>query len=340
MAEFNYAAGIRDFGLGGKEKEPLGHVLKNGNHLHNFLNEPSILSEVVRRFEDHKAGDLNRVLTNTLSSQACCFNLFSPLKQNLKLANNLFSLLLKKKVKVEHIEIEFTPNQVVNLIGFEPNGDESLGDQSTRGGTDADVAIFYKSEDDKKGIIIIEFKYIESEFSTCGSYNSSSEKKKILKKLCNTQNYYQELIKPNLISNKKQFLCGYLKYDNWKLTKRSKIIDHEKVINANTCPFRFSGQQLWRNLLLLEQVMKAREIDEGQFWVLSPSENTYLWNDHGQNVEAEIRSVLSDNGNSLFSRKDIKTDFIENLEKIEANDWTKNWLKKFTDRYLSGTNVN
>ena len=115
--------------------------------LHNFLNEPSILSEVEKRFEHHKAGDLNRVLTNTLSSQACCFNLFVPLKLDLLLASQLFSILLGKVINIEHIEIEFTPKQINSLKDFELIVDESIGDQSTLGGTDADVAVFYKSED-------------------------------------------------------------------------------------------------------------------------------------------------------------------------------------------------
>ncbi len=129
---------------------------------YNLMGDKQILAEVEQRFQT-KAGDKDRVLTNTVASQPCCFNLFAPLKRedNKVLTNALFSHLLEKSVMVEDIVIEFTPV-----------AEESLGDQSGVGGTDADVAVFYTDEKQKSGVILIEFKYIEGAFSVCSSFKT------------------------------------------------------------------------------------------------------------------------------------------------------------------------
>jgi hypothetical protein len=136
----------------------------------NFL-APAIADAVAARFDSHKAGDRARAETNTVASQPCCFNLFVPLAQDLLLASAVFSALVGAPVVLDHIEIEFTPNRLVELLGYElGDRDESLGDQNGSGGTDADVAVFYRAGAER-GVLLIEFKYIEAEFSTCGSCN-------------------------------------------------------------------------------------------------------------------------------------------------------------------------
>jgi ketopantoate reductase len=80
MSEMNIKAGITNFGKtkNGNKYKHLIQLDKKNNY--NFLGEEEILRQVLERFDNGKAGDLVRVLTNTLASQACCFNLFSPLK--------------------------------------------------------------------------------------------------------------------------------------------------------------------------------------------------------------------------------------------------------------------
>ena len=84
---------------------------------------------------------------------------------------------LEKTVDIEDIIIEFTPSQ-----------DESIGDQSKFGGTDADIAIFYNDSESKKGVILIEFKYIENEFSICTSYKN----KKYIRKVCDSITFHND----------------------------------------------------------------------------------------------------------------------------------------------------
>ena len=336
MSEYNKSAGIMDYGTAKRGNTPYYHLITEKDSLQNFLNEPEILEAVMKRFDDHKAGDIQRVLTNTVASQACCFNLFAPLQNRPVLTSGLFSKLLNKEVKVEHIEIEFTPNSYNNLKGFELNGDESLGDQSSYGGTDSDVAVFY-SYAGKKGVILIEFKYIEKEFSVCGSYKN--DLKETFRGVCDEPGYYNKMIKPNLSCRSADSKCGYLRYQNWQLTQKSDVFDNSLVQNLNHCPFRFSGQQLWRNMVLAENVAKQRKLDEFQFWVVSPVENIYLWRSEKEDTESQFRSIMTSKGNNCFRRLELKKDLMDPLRNMTEDYWTKNWLEKFNNRYLSGTDM-
>lgn len=336
MSEFNILFCIQEFGTAPIGKQQYYHLLTLNDQLHNFLGEPVILEAVEVRFGHHKAGDIDRVMTNTVASQPCCFNLFVPLTKQPEIAGAFFSKLFGKPVTVEHIEIEFTPNSLKDLKGFELTGDESLGDQAANRGTDADVTVFYTSEG-RKGVILIEFKYIESEFSQCGSYKSESKKE--LRKICDKNGFYKTLIEPNLLKKSGKFDCGYLKYNNWQLTKDSKVFDNKAIENRGGCPFRFSGQQLWRNLLLAENVAMSRNLDEFSFWVLSPAENTFLWKENGKRVEEELRNVLTPFGNSIFRRLELDRDFFQVLKPLINEEWMKKWAGKFEERYLTGTTI-
>ena len=240
---------------------------------------------------------------------------------------------MEEEVQIQDIQIEFTPNN-----------DESLGDQSIFGGTDADVAVFYSYGTQKHGVILIEFKYIESEFSVCSSYREKNGGvkdgivKKNIRPVCDSPVFYEKLILPYIANENKPDSpdCGYLKYNNWQLLKDSSIFDIEATKKSSYCPFRFSLQQLWRNLLLAENVSRARSLEEFQFWVLCPSQNTWLWQERGnKDVETELRKILTPLGNNVFSRKDIKTDFVDNLKVLTVEEWQQNWIKKFEERYLT-----
>ena len=315
MAEYNLKAGIKDFGHSPAGETRYLHLITEKDACHNFLDEPEILDAVKNRFGDHKAGDYERVMTNTVASQPCCFNLFVPLQMRPELANMLFSELLNKKVSVDHIEIEFTPNTLETIKGYELTGDESLGDQGSKRGTDADVAVFYTSGKER-GVVLIEFKYIESEFSQCGSYKVD---KKNIRRVCDNPGFYQKLIEPILSGQEKKSDCGYLKYKNWKLIEESKVFNKALIKNNTACPFRFSGQQLWRNLLLAENVARHRSLDEFSFWVLSPSENTFLWEKGATNVEQEFRSILTGHGNDAFRKIDLNH-FFEKIKVLIADE--------------------
>jgi hypothetical protein len=298
------------------------HLLTVEQAQFNFITE-DIYSATIERFKKHKAGDLNRILTNTAASQPYCFNLFLYLNHKKLIMDHLFSDLLNKSIKVQHVEPEFTPNLCDNVVGFPRASDESLGDQDLQKGigTDADVAIFYTYDINKKGVLLIEFKFIESEFSVCSSF---ANKEKI-HNTCNSVLYYSDYVES------KNHLCGYNKYFNWDLTKRSKVFDNQKLREATACPFRFGLNQLWRNMLLAEKVAGARNCDEFGFWVFSPQENNkYLWK-KGE-TESQIRTIMTEMGNRSFRNVTLET-ILDKLEFLVVTESDRNWLMKMNEKY-------
>ncbi|MEO8769947.1 MAG: hypothetical protein ABI402_07675 [Ferruginibacter sp.] len=317
------------------------HLLTIEQSKFNFITD-KILSATKERFSKHKAGDLHRILTNTAASQPYCFNLIIYLQQHPSLADKLFSDLFGKQVKVQHLEPEFTPNLCDNIKGFERATDESIGDQNLKlgSGTDSDIAVFYTYDNnEKKGILLIEFKFIEAEFSVCSSYSGSSKKKneteeekverikkrKRVQSICNSEKFFTEMVEV------KNTLCGYNKYFNWQLTEKSKAIDGKKIKTVPSCPFRFGLNQLWRNMLLAEQVATARQCDEFGFWVFSPRENdNYLWKK--EETEKQFREILTNQGKEHFQKIYLETIF-DKLQTIITERDDKLWLTAMETKY-------
>lgn len=328
MAAYLDSKGVVKFGKT-RDENQYKHLLTEEDAQYNFI-IPLIFQVTKDRFKRHKAGDLKRALTNTAASQPFCFNLFVYLNGKKSLANSLFSILLNKRIDIHHIEIEFTPDKCDSIRGFDRKEDESLGDQDDKQGTDADVAIFYHYGNGGKGLLLIEFKFIEAEFSVCRSYR----KKPTVRQYCNSSEFYNELVVGKKKDKKNQFLCGYNKYFNWNLTKTSAVIDSEKVKSSSTCPFRFGNNQLWRNMLLAEQVAISRGCDEFAFWVFSPKENdAFLWKGNKADVEKNFRSILIPKGNTQFRKVHLEEVF-NLLEQIVIDSDDNEWLAGMKEKYL------
>lgn len=327
MAEYLARRGVRAFGRSSRGTA-YRHLLTEAGALHNFLGDARILAAVRRRYGSHKAGHLERTLTNTTASTPFCFNLFVPLQENLDLAGALVSAWLGEAVRVAHLEIELTPNHC-DVDGFPRYEDESLGDQTGNAGTDADVAIFYESRAGARGVILIETKYIEDGFSTCKSY----EKKVGLRATCDGPEYHERLIRPHLRRPSARPECGYLRYRNWAATSVSRLLDAGVIATAAACPFRGSAQQIWRNLLLAERIAAARRLDACHFWVLAPSENTELWKDAGAPLEPAVRKLLTPDGNAAFRRLALRRDVTDILAAL-VGPHHRTWLADFIERYV------
>jgi hypothetical protein len=325
MASYLETKGVVSFGQSANGNT-FRHLLTEEQSEHNFITK-EIHSATLNRFKDHKAGDLKRILTNTAASQPYCFNLIIYLQQHQILANKLFSVLLNKQVSVIHLEPEFTPNTCDKIEGFERGMDESIGDQIGNKGTDADIAVFYKYENNKKGIILIEFKFIEAEFSTCSSYRNKSQ----IRQICDSLDYFEQLVEQKKVDSLKNYLCGYIKYLNWQLTKESKVLTIQKINSSSACPYRFGLNQLWRNMILAERVASARKCDEFGFWVFTPTENDkYLWK-YGE-TENQFRNILTEKGNECFKKVYLESIF-DVLHVIVSKEQDKHWLKKMEEKY-------
>jgi len=329
MAKRYSQGGYREWGKTSSET-PYPHLLTERDARLNFLSE-EIYQAVIERFDRHKAGDLQRVLTNTVASQTACFNLFVPLAQDLALASCCFSRLLGKQVSVQHVEIEFTPNTCRDIAGFEWQEEESLGDQEGPKGTDADVAVFYRDQAGQRGVLLIEFKLLEAAFSCCSSYRE----KALVRILCDEGQFFKLLVKERLADATGVPLCGYRRYFNWEIAEQGESFDDYAIRSAPGCPFRFSGQQLWRNYLLAEQVKRSRRLDEYGFWVIAPADNQDLWHNHGEDVAAVFRSALTPQGRQRFSTLTLE-EFCHSLaDEVVSGSNAEKWLRAYRERYIS-----
>lgn len=88
-------------------------------------------------------------------------------------------------------------------------------------------------------------------------------------------------------------------------------------------------------MLLAEKIAKKRTLSEFHFWVLYPEQNTFLWENHKQDIENKFRNILTSKGNLAFRLLDIERDFIKTIEAENTNKWTENWVKNFRKKYLT-----
>jgi hypothetical protein len=337
LAEYVKEKGVRNYGRSkgitrnGKSIEGsyYAHLLCEKDGFLNFISE-SIFRKALKRFDEHKAGDKERILSNTASSQAYCFNLFIFLDENMELADELFSALLAKEVKVQHIIPEFTPGKNENLIGFEFDSeiiDETIGDQGPNRGTDADVAVFYTDTNNQKGLILIEFKFIEAEFSVCTSYRTNQRNHPV----CDSTLFYTHLVDNQAGPLKNGIRCGYKKYKNWPLTQASQLLDIKIIQSLAGCPFKYGLNQLWRNILLAERVSSARGCSEAHFWVFSPQSNDpFLWK-NGE-TEKQLREILTEKGTNAF-RKIYLESVLEKIEILIAGKSMQSEFREILRKY-------
>jgi hypothetical protein len=113
----------------------IDYIKKDKNDSQNFIRTPLFIKE--------------KFLTNLLSSQPLCFNLFCELKKDLKVATKIFKKLLPdlRTKEITNIEFEYSPGRGNKIY---------LGDN-----TAFDVFIEYKNEDNKECFLGIEAKYTE-----------------------------------------------------------------------------------------------------------------------------------------------------------------------------------
>ena len=82
-----------------------------------------------------------------------------------------------------------------------------------------------------------------------------------------------------------------------------------------------------------ETVKKARSLDDCHFWVLEPGDNTKLWNNHEEDVEDELRNILTDTGQRKFRKLQLE-DFVNRVENAGLSAAQQKWLASFREKYL------
>lgn len=221
-----------------------GHLLneeaqQNGD---NFIT--SIAFETAIERQKQGKGVAKRTFENMLSSQAMCFNIFVPLAKNTELSSAVFRQILPAVKTVDSIQFEYTP----------PN--DIFKDQQGDSGVDCDLLVKC-STDNGSMIIVIETKFVESEFSCCG---------------------FKSICSKDITINKQNNFCLYTTHKGylyWERTQEVQILQ-QSLLDSKECPFRGQLWQLWVNHVLAHIEAKRQKSLYAIFAVCAPENNNRL----------------------------------------------------------------
>ena len=205
------------------------HIMPVGN-LKKVFYEP-IANPVIEYCEDNDIAIHSEAL-NLRSSQVCCFNVMFPFKLDHLLGVKCLGRLLPDAVEIEDIQFEYTgPDGITEWLG------EPMGGKRGQNRTSIDAAIWWKDRNGNKNVTLVEWKYTEKSFGSCGGYESGGNKNK---------NWCKEF---DLSLRNKENKC-YLAYSNnhrkyWEHLKEAGI-NIDKLADIKGCPFKGPFCQLMR----------------------------------------------------------------------------------------------
>lgn len=272
---------------------------------YNFL--PSlreqIFSAVMTRHAQGKGIGLKRTTKNMLSSQAMCFNLFTPLNRDRDLAVPLLDTWMGGVREISsEIQLEFTPPALL------------FGDQSGRGGVDCDALIRFLNKEDEQALAVVETKYVEKEFSICGFRKPGH------KNPCPDGT----MIRDDFSS------CRYhsLKhYRYWLLASESDLFDLD-ILGNKPCPFGGRLWQLWVNMILAYGLARKWGIKDYRYIVICPKQNLEL-TENGRTFEQFRECLAEPQRFEVIYLEDI----CSTLSSISTDGISDQWMSEFVERY-------
>jgi len=287
----------------------------------NFLTD-SAMEAAKKRESKGKGVDHKRTWGNMLSSQAMCFNIFGTLSASevgkTALAKSLDSLGYPVR-SVESVDIEFTPKPDV------------FGDQSSTGGVDCDVLVSFTALDDRAGVLVMETKFVEPEFSKCG-FRSKPEYR--LNKKTGQQEKTNRCPEGTVAgcdgSGCRYQTKGYL---YWKCS-----MEHQTLASGvcdGECPFGDYKWQLWTNHTLAH-ILKPDSDAIALYAVCAPKNNKALLDsDKGRFSKLDgFRSLLRNPDSfSLLSVEDLVASLHETVP-VDFLPERQQWLSGLSSRYV------
>ena len=203
---------------------------------------------------------------------------------------------------VDAITIEYTPDK------------DLFGDQTGLSGVDCDVLIDFRADDGAKGVLVIETKFVEPEFSTCGF------RKNGVKTPC----------PKDVTLDERAAQCRYAQkgYQYWQRTLEAQTVLMDRV-RALGCPFGGASWQLWANHTLAHAEARRRAAQHAYFAVVAPAHNKPLLRE-GKTI-SDFRAYLTKPDTMVFiSLEDLIMKLAEGADVPEADLW----LSGLRDRYI------
>jgi len=129
---------------------------------------------VLSYLEDKKIA-AHREFANLRSSQVCCLNFLFPLRTDTRAAVAALRSLLPGAVRVDEIEFEYTGPDDDGATAW--LGESSAGKRG-QNRTSVDAAVWWTDTEGHSRLTLIEWKYTETRFGTCGGLASEGNKRK------------------------------------------------------------------------------------------------------------------------------------------------------------------
>jgi len=161
---------------------------------------------------------------------------------------------------------------------------------------------------------LIEHKLTEDEFTRCGGYRTSKNKKK---DFCRDGNLI-------LSDHGKCYYTYSCHYKYWEITEESNLYAFQSRDRSMICPFLGGENQLWRNQLLGHSIKKLGQFKNVHFSVVHHPDN----HDLDETVSSYVsllryKSVFS----CLTSKEFIKA------AKTVGSEGLKKWVSWYSDLY-------
>jgi hypothetical protein len=240
--------------LAGAGWSEYGHLLDEAaaDAGRNFVTEVARAAAIERR--DQGKGVAPRTFDNMLSSQAMCFNLFAPLRENPDLGARVLQRMVPGLRRLAKLEFEHTP------------APEVFGDQTGSGGVDCDLLIEAELDGGAIAIITVETKFVETGFSICGFRKPGRAKKE------------RAVCPEDVAVNADHASCLYASRKQYRYWERSDELATLRpgAIDAVGCPFAGGEWQLWVNHTLAHAEAKRAGADRALFLVCAPEGNAEL----------------------------------------------------------------
>ncbi|MDD5503459.1 MAG: hypothetical protein PHH26_08385 [Candidatus Thermoplasmatota archaeon] len=285
---------------------------------------PHLYKPIRQRFLDHQRMfhfKTHKFAGHMASSQVACANLFLPIMAQPTAAPTILQTVKPdlESIATDQLDSGFRVEFWDEIRNGIPDQKGLLGDHNRSTGTDADFAIAYRNHQGELNLWLIEHKFTEQEFTTCGG--AKSKGRQAGKHSCDSI--------ADILSNTD--LCYYhsvCRYEYWNIiTKYPTEFPRSNLMRTRGCPFIGGLNQLWRNQLL------AIAIENSNVW---PYKRVFFSVVHHPKNHALQESM--DAFTQLIGNKDRFFSFtpeplIEQAKQAEESA-LQEWADWYSDLYL------
>lgn len=229
------------------------HILTEGCLERVFFND--IATDVLRYCRDDSDPiAIHTEALNLRSSQVCCFNVLFPLREDLDLARVALVSVLPGVEAVGRIEFEYTgPDGATEWLGEPSGGGRGLNR------TSVDAAVWWRGPKGRH-LTLIEWKYTERKFGTCGGFESPGNRR---------QDICLGLAAPRPEAAQQCYLTQGPHHRRYWQHLQEAGIDTQALARVEGCPFRGPFYQLLRLFLLAAFCRTEEGLDAVEVIVLS-----------------------------------------------------------------------